>query len=146
MPHCTNTSWANFAQLHRASIARTYLDLFNRSTFLSSVDRCFLRIVTNTLASIVKKSTFFDFFFQFANKEFEKTQKKSSLFNAFSQLVSIDWRIFLIFSGKKWFQENIATRKESRIRRGGERRVLFGGRELGSPLRPSKRVEFTEAA
>ena len=63
MPGCTYTSWANFAQFHRASIAPTYMDLFNRSTFLSSVDRCFLRIVTNTLASIGKKSTFFDFFF-----------------------------------------------------------------------------------
>ena len=95
---------------------------------------------------LLKSPHFSIFFFQFANKEFKKTQTKSSFFNAFSQLVSTDWHIFLIFSAKKWFRENLATRKESRIRRGGERRVLFGGRELGSPLRPSKRVEFTEAA
>ena len=36
--------------------------LFNRSTSLSCMDRCFLRILTNTFASIVEKFTFFDVF------------------------------------------------------------------------------------
>ena len=100
MSHCSNTSWTNFAQLHRASIEHTYLDLFNRCTFLSSVDRYFLRILTNTLASIVKKSTFFNFSCWISIHSCLKTLKKSNLFSMLFATCINRLTHFLILSQK----------------------------------------------
>ena len=62
MRHSTHTSWANFAQLHRASIAPTSMYLLNRSTFFSSMDRCFLSNLPKLNYTFCLKVIIFRFF------------------------------------------------------------------------------------
>ena len=83
MRHSTHTSWANFAQLHRASIAPTSMYLLNRSTFFSSMDRCFLSNLPKLNYTFCLKVIIFRFVCPTCPNWITYFVKKSSFFDAF---------------------------------------------------------------
>ena len=133
MPHCTHTSWANFAQLHRASIAPTSMYLLNRSTFLSSMDRCFLSNLPKLLVGSLFKSPHFSmlfvqlaqtelhilfkshhfsiFFVQLAQTELHILLNSHHFLMLFRQLAQTKLHNYSTSSALIWFQKNYATRK-----------------------------------
>ena len=132
MPHCTYTSWANFAQIRAMELIEicstcisTGRHLFNRSTSLFCMDRCFWMNYIWYLDACFSKVQIFLCFLK--NSQWH-TFKKSSFYNAFSPTcINRLTHVFWLYLTKSDSYINIATGKDNRIRKGFERRFLFSG-------------------